>query len=135
MSLIVDIHRDFGGFVLDAAFEAENGITCLLGSSGCGKSLTLKCIAGIEKPDRGHIELDGVVLFDSEKRINLPPQSRRVGYLFQNYALFPNMTVRQNVLCGLNREKNRTADRKRLSQSYPPWETCANTPPPWHCSW
>lgn len=114
MSLIVDIHRDFGGFVLDAAFEAENGITCLLGSSGCGKSLTLKCIAGIEKPDRGHIELDGVVLFDSEKRINLPPQSRRVGYLFQNYALFPNMTVRQNILCGLNREKNRTEKERRL---------------------
>ena len=114
MSLIVDIHRDFGGFVLDAAFEAENGITCLLGSSGCGKSLTLKCIAGIEKPDRGHIELDGAVLFDSEKRINLPPQSRRVGYLFQNYALFPNMTVRQNILCGLNREKNRTEKERRL---------------------
>ena len=114
MSLIVDIQRDFGGFVLDAAFEAENGITCLLGSSGCGKSLTLKCIAGIEKPDRGHIELDGVVLFDSEKRINLPPQSRRVGYLFQNYALFPNMTVRQNILCGLNREKNRTEKERRL---------------------
>ncbi len=115
MSLIVDIHRDFGGFVLDAAFEAENGITCLLGSSGCGKSLTLKCIAGIEKPDRGHIELDGVVLYDSEKHINLPPQKRRVGYLFQNYALFPNMTVRQNILCGLNRERDRAAKENRLN--------------------
>ena len=115
MSLIVDIHRDFGGFVLDAAFEAENGITCLLGSSGCGKSLTLKCIAGIEKPDRGHIELDGVVLYDSEKHINLPPQKRRVGYLFQNYALFPNMTVRQNIFCGLNREHDRAAKEKRLN--------------------
>ncbi len=114
MSLIVDIHRDFGGFVLDAAFEAENGITCLLGPSGCGKSLTLKCIAGIEKPDRGHIELDGIVLYDSEKRINLPPQKRRVGYLFQNYALFPNMTVRQNILCGLNRERSRDEKERRL---------------------
>ena len=116
MSLLVDIHRDLGGFVLDAAFEAENGITCLLGSSGCGKSFTLKCIAGIEKPDRGHIELDGVVLFDSEKHINLPPQKRQVGYLFQNYALFPNMTVRQNILCGLNREKDRTAKECRLQE-------------------
>ncbi|MBO7372863.1 MAG: ATP-binding cassette domain-containing protein [Oscillospiraceae bacterium] len=115
MSLIVDIHRDLGGFVLDAAFEAENGVTCLLGASGCGKSFTLKCIAGIEKPDRGHIELDGVTLFDSGKHINLPPQKRRVGYLFQNYALFPNMTVRQNILCGLNREHDRAAKEKRLN--------------------
>ena len=96
MSLIVDIRRDLGKFRLDVSFEAENGVTCLLGASGCGKSMTLKCIAGIEKPDEGHIELDGRVLFDSEKGINLPPQERLVGYLFQNYALFPNMTVRQN---------------------------------------
>ncbi len=116
MSLIVDIHKDLGGFVLDAAFEAENGITSLLGPSGCGKSLTLKCIAGIEKPDRGHIELDGRVLFDSAKHVNLRPQQRRVGYLFQNYALFPNMTVRQNILCGLNREKDRTRKKERLTE-------------------
>lgn len=116
MSLIVDIHRDLGGFVLDTAFEAGNGVTCLLGASGCGKSFTLKCIAGIEKPDRGHIELDGTVLFDSEKGINLPPQKRQVGYLFQNYALFPNMTVRQNILCGLNREKNRQKKEHRLGE-------------------
>ncbi len=116
MSLIVDIHRDLGGFVLDAAFEAENGVTALLGPSGCGKSFTLKCIAGIEKPDRGHIELDGVVLFDSEKNISLPPQKRQVGYLFQNYALFPNMTVRQNILCGLNREKDRSVKERRLRE-------------------
>ena len=116
MSLIVDIHRDLGGFVLDAAFEAENGVTSLLGASGCGKSFTLKCIAGIEKPDRGHIELDGVTLFDSQRRINLPPQKRQVGYLFQNYALFPNMTVRQNILCGLNREKSRAEKERRLTE-------------------
>ena len=114
MSLIVDIHRNLGSFVLDTAFEAENGVTCLLGASGCGKSFTLKCIAGIEKPDRGHIELDGVTLFDSEKHINLPPQKRQVGYLFQNYALFPNMTVRQNILCGLKREKDRSEKERRL---------------------
>ena len=116
MSLIVDITRQLGSFVLEANFEAENGVTCLLGASGCGKSFTLKCIAGIEKPDRGHIELDGTVLFDSEKHINLPPQKRQVGYLFQNYALFPNMTVRQNILCGLNREKDRSVKEKRLAE-------------------
>ncbi len=116
MSLIVDITRQLGAFTLDVQFEAENGVTCLLGASGCGKSFTLKCIAGIEKPDRGYIELDGKVLFDSEKHINLPPQKRQVGYLFQNYALFPNMTVRQNILCGLNREKDRAVKEKRLNE-------------------
>ena len=114
MSLHVDIRKALGSFTLDVRFTAGNGITSLLGASGCGKSMTLKCIAGIEKPDEGRIELDGRVLFDSEAHINLPPQARRVGYLFQNYALFPNMTVRQNILCGLNREKDRGVREERL---------------------
>ena len=114
MSLHVDIRKRLGSFTLDVTFSAENGITSLLGASGCGKSMTLKCIAGIEKPDEGRIELDGTVLFDSKQKINLPPQKRRVGYLFQNYALFPNMSVRQNILCGLNREKDRGAKERRL---------------------
>ena len=97
MSLVVDIQKQLGAFCLDVHFTASDSVTCLLGASGCGKSMTLKCIAGIEKPDEGHIELDGRVLFDSEKKIDLPPQQRRVGYLFQNYALFPNMTVQQNI--------------------------------------
>ena len=116
MSLTVDIVRQLGSFTLEAQFEAENGVTCLLGASGCGKSFTLKCIAGIEKPDRGHIELDGVVLYDSEKHINLPPQKRKVGYLFQNYALFPNMTVRQNILCGMHREKSRAEKEQKFRE-------------------
>ncbi len=116
MSLFVDVRKQLGAFTLDVRFTAENGITSLLGASGCGKSMTLKCIAGIERPDEGRIELDGRVLFDSEARVNLPPQQRRVGYLFQNYALFPNMTVRQNILCGLNREKDRAAKEKRLRE-------------------
>ena len=116
MSLTVDIKRQLGSFMLDVQFEAENGVTCLLGASGCGKSFTLKCIAGIEKPDRGHIELDGVVLYDSEKHINLPPQKRKVGYLFQNYALFPNMTVRQNILCGMHREKSRAEKEQKFRE-------------------
>ncbi|MBR4210461.1 MAG: ABC transporter ATP-binding protein [Lachnospiraceae bacterium] len=114
MSLSVQIKKRLGAFFLDVDFSAEDGITCLLGASGCGKSMTLKCIAGIEKPDEGRIALDGKVLYDSEKKINLPPQKREVGYLFQNYALFPNMTVRQNILCGLNREKDRARKKKRL---------------------
>ena len=116
MSLHVDIRKQLGSFTLDVDLTAERGITSLLGASGCGKSMTLKCIAGIEKPDEGRITLDGRVLFDSEKKINLPPQARRVGYLFQNYALFPNMTVRQNILCGLNREKDRSAKERRLRE-------------------
>ena len=116
MSLHVDIRRRLGSFTLDVALTAENGVTSLLGASGCGKSMTLKCIAGIEKPDEGVIELDGRTLYDSAKGINLPPQARRVGYLFQNYALFPNMTVAQNILCGLSREKDRAAKQRRLRE-------------------
>ncbi len=107
MLLEVDIEKRLGDFTLRAAFRCEQGITGLLGASGCGKSLTLKCIAGIERPDSGRIVLDGETLYDSRQHICLPPQARHVGYLFQNYALFPNMTVRQNILCGLHAEKNR----------------------------
>ena len=101
MSLLVDIEKRLDTFTLRVQFEAEHGATALLGASGCGKSVTLKCIAGIMTPDRGRIVLDGETLFDSERRVNLPPQRRCVGYLFQQYALFPNMTVQQNILCGI----------------------------------
>ena len=76
--------------------------------------MTLKCIAGIEKPDRGTTTLDGRVLFDSEKHINLTPQQRRVGYPFQQYALFPNMTAAQNILCGI-RTGSRTEKKETLA--------------------
>ena len=101
MSLYVDIEKHLPGFHLRTSFEAGNEILSILGASGCGKSLTLKCIAGIETPDRGRIVLDGRVLFDSQKRINLPVRDRKIGYLFQTYALFPHMTVRENIACGL----------------------------------
>ena len=104
MALFVDIEKTLGAFHLRVSFTAENGLLSLLGASGCGKSMTLKCIAGIERPDRGKIVLNDVTLFDSARHIDLPPQQRRVGYLFQQYALFPNMTVRQNIRCGV-REK------------------------------
>ena len=87
----------------------------LLGASGCGKSVTLKCIAGIMTPDRGHIILDGETLFDSEKHIDLPPQKRRIGYLFRQYALFPNMTVLQNIRCGI-RSGSRAEKRRRAEE-------------------
>ncbi|MBQ8975405.1 MAG: ATP-binding cassette domain-containing protein [Oscillospiraceae bacterium] len=99
--LEVKIKKHLGAFDLDVEFATENEIMALLGASGCGKSMTLKCIAGIEKPDEGLITLNGRVLFDSQKRIDLPPQKRRIGYLFQQYALFPNMTVYENIACGV----------------------------------
>ena len=103
MALSVDIEKKFKGFTLRMAFEAGNETVALLGASGCGKSMTLRCVAGVERPDRGRIVLDGETLFDSDRHINLSPQKRKVGLMFQHYALFPQMTVWQNVLCGARR--------------------------------
>ncbi|WP_373163341.1 sulfate/molybdate ABC transporter ATP-binding protein [Agathobaculum sp. Marseille-P7918] len=114
MSLHVDIRKKLGDFVLETAFDAENAVTGLLGASGCGKSMTLKCIAGVETPDSGCIMLDGETLFDSARGINLKPQQRRVGYLFQQYALFPHLTVERNILTGLHRERDAAARQRRL---------------------
>lgn len=105
VSLYVDIEKKLGGFYLQSKFEIENEILGILGASGCGKSITLKCIAGIENPDRGKIILDGEVIFDSENNINIHPRLRKTGYLFQNYALFPNMTVEENIACGVSKSK------------------------------
>lgn len=107
MSLYVDVEKELGGFHLNVKLEAGDETLALLGASGCGKSLTLKCIAGIERPDRGRIVLDDRVLFDSEKKIDLPPQARRTGLMFQSYALFPHMTVLQNIRAGANREPDK----------------------------
>ena len=106
MSLIVRIEKDLGAFQLRVNFECDNGVHGLLGASGCGKSMTLRCIAGVVKPDRGYIEVNGRVLFDSKTGVDLPPQQRRVGLLFQNYALFPNMTVEQNLRAALRGQKS-----------------------------
>ena len=115
MSLEVHIEKKLNGFTLRSDFTAGNTATAILGASGCGKSMTLRCIAGIVKPDKGRIVLDGRVLFDSEQHIDLPPQQRGVGLLFQNYALFPNMTVEQNILCGLKAERDKAARKARCA--------------------
>ena len=101
--LLVDIKKNVGGFCLDVQFETDGRTLALLGASGSGKSMTLRCVAGVEKPDSGHIELNGRVLYDSARGVDLPPQQRRVGYLFQNYALFPHMTAAENVAAGARR--------------------------------
>ena len=118
MALQAKIKKKFSGFTLDVEFETKEGCMGILGASGCGKSMTLKCIAGIEKPDSGRIVLNGRVLFDSEKKINLPVQKRNVGYLFQNYALFPTMTVEQNlmVVMGGKKEEKRTKIKEQLER-------------------
>lgn len=102
----VYIRKTLDDFSLNVRFRAENETLALLGASGSGKSLTLKCISGVEQPDEGRIVLDGTVLFDSEQKIDLPPQKRRVGYLFQNYALFPNMTVEDNIAVGIHKPRH-----------------------------
>ena len=99
----VDIRKKLGSFNLDVRFTAEKSCLGILGASGCGKSMTLKCIAGIVTPDEGRIVVNGRVLYDSEKRINIKPQKRKVGYLFQDYALFPTLTAYGNIVSGLGR--------------------------------
>jgi molybdate transport system ATP-binding protein len=89
--------RESAGFSLDVEFEAGPGVTVLFGASGAGKTLTLDSIAGFVKPDEGRILLDDVILFDAVAGVNLPPRERRCGYVFQNYALFPHMTLRENL--------------------------------------
>ena len=113
MALTVQIQKRYGDFLLNVDFTAENRqALALLGASGCGKSVTLRCIAGVDKPDRGRISLGGQVLFDSEAGVNLPPRKRRVGFLFQSFALFPHMTVEQNVaVCLGSLEKRRRQAR------------------------
>ena len=103
MSLSVHIYKELRDFTLNVQFDSDGGVMALLGASGCGKSMTLKCIAGLEKPDRGSIVLNGRTLYDSARGVNLSPQARRVGYLFQHYALFPTMTVKGNLYAAAQR--------------------------------
>ena len=124
--LAVDIRKKLREFELQVQFTSGKGCLGILGPSGCGKSMTLKSIAGIVEPDSGSIVLDNRTLYDSNRKQNLKPQERRVGYLFQNYALFPNMSVEENIRTGLKagkrydeaQQKKRTAEmmeRFRLS--------------------
>ena len=117
MGVKIDIQKKVGSFHLDIRFQSEASRIGILGASGCGKSMTLKSIAGIELPDQGQIELDGKVVYSSKDRIHIRPQERSVGYLFQNYALFPNMTVEQNILCGLYREKDKQEKRRKMQEA------------------
>lgn len=118
MALAVDIQKRLGRFRLQVQFEAGDERLALLGASGCGKSVTLRCIAGILTPDEGKIVLDGITLFDSAAKVDLSPQRRRVGYLFQQYALFPNMTVRQNIAAAVRERAKREETVPRLLRQF-----------------
>ncbi|MSS62853.1 sulfate/molybdate ABC transporter ATP-binding protein [Velocimicrobium porci] len=107
MSLLVDIEKKVGSFCLKTKFNTKEQWLGILGASGSGKSMTLKCIAGIETPDKGRIVLNDRILFDSEKGINLPARLRKAGYLFQNYALFPHMTARENILVSVEKGRQK----------------------------
>ncbi len=104
MYLSVEIDKSLPGFHLQASYSCETGVLVLFGPSGAGKSLTLQCLAGIVRPDRGRIVVEGRTLYDSSLGIDLPPQKRRVGYVPQNYALFPHMSVADNIAFGLRRQ-------------------------------
>lgn len=127
LRLGVEIKKKLKEFDLDVSFDAGKGCLGILGPSGCGKSMTLKSIAGIITPDSGRIAIQyakgeaagGRVLYDSALKINEKPQMRRVGYLFQNYALFPNMSVEENIAVGLKglAAKQAIGGRKPSAQS------------------
>lgn len=108
MLIHVDIRKRLNStgrsFVLDASFSTSEGFVVLFGPSGAGKTLTLQSIAGLVTPDSGRIVSRGTVLFDSESKTNIPPRCRNIGYVFQDYALYPHLTVFENVSFGLRRK-------------------------------
>jgi len=113
MSLSIDIHKRLPYFDLKVAFEAQSETVGLLGASGSGKSMTLRCIAGLVTPDSGHVVVNGTTFFDSGRGINLSPQQRKTALLFQRYQLFPTMTVAENIAAGIDRSI-RQEERERL---------------------
>lgn len=113
--LIVELQKTFSSFTLEANFTADKKPLGILGSSGSGKSMTLRCLAGLETPTQGHIVLNGRVLFDSKQGINIPTRQRRIGFVFQNYALFPHMRVAHNIAFGMP-VLSKTERKQRVNQ-------------------
>src|SRR6202041_669239 len=113
--LEVEIEKKLTDFDLDIAFRVGEKPLSILGASGAGKTMLLRCVAGIENPERGRIVLNDRVLFDSKKKIALPARERRVGMLFQNYALFPHRTVSENLCFGIEGEDRASRDAKVTS--------------------
>jgi molybdate transport system permease protein len=114
MALDVQIEKKLPDFELDVAFSASEAPLSILGASGAGKTMLLRCIAGLEQPGRGRVSLNGRVLFDSDQRIRVPARQRRIGMVFQHYALFPHRTVAENIAFGLL-DLSREGQAARLS--------------------
>jgi len=115
MVLAVDVAKAFGKFDLAVRFDAAKGVTALFGPSGSGKTTVVNMIAGLVVPDRGRIALDGTPLFDAAARINVPPNKRRIGYVFQDGRLFPHLNVRQNLDYG-RRMSGRSHDPQEFAR-------------------
>ncbi|MCF8095535.1 MAG: ATP-binding cassette domain-containing protein, partial [Desulfobacteraceae bacterium] len=99
----INLTRKQGDFLVDAAFEGpESGVTALFGFSGAGKTSLINMVAGLVRPDAGRISVNGLCLFDSQRRINLPPETRRIGYVFQDARLLPHLSVRANLTYGMH---------------------------------
>jgi len=105
MGVSFRIYKKLNYFDLDVEYTIGDELLVIEGASGAGKTTILNCLAGIRKADQGHIAVADRVVFDSDSHINIPAEKRNIGYLFQNYALFPNMTVRNNILYGLRNKK------------------------------
>jgi len=117
MAVKVNIEKNFRDFSLKVDFEGSSAAIGLLGASGSGKSMTLRCIAGIETPDKGRIVINGKTVFDSEKGINLKPQKRRIGYLFQNYALLEDKSIAYNLEIVFSGRMKREEKRQRIMEA------------------
>ncbi|MFZ0212454.1 MAG: sulfate/molybdate ABC transporter ATP-binding protein [Candidatus Acidiferrales bacterium] len=121
MALEIQIEKQLGDFALNAHFSCGDGPLAVLGASGAGKTMTLRCIAGLERPDSGQIVLNGRTLFDSAKGVDLPSRKRRIGFVFQNYALFPHLTAAENVAFGLGSagdSERRSRVAKQIAQMH-----------------
>lgn len=118
MSISIHIRKKLASFTLEVNVDINDDNFALLGASGSGKSMLLKCIAGIETPDEGRIVINDKVVFDAKANINVPIQERECGFVFQNYALFPNMTVKENITCGIKEKRNRRKIVEQLLKQY-----------------
>ncbi len=128
MALSLNIKKSFRDFSLEVGSSTDSKRIGILGASGCGKSLTLQSIAGIVKPDEGRISFGDTVWFDSKSRINIKPADRKVGYLFQNYALFPNMTVEQNIAAPLKSSSDRAKTVNDILKKFGLWDVRDHRP-------
>lgn len=114
MALAVELRKQFPGFSLDVAFEVPAGVTVLFGRSGSGKTTTLRLLAGLLRPDGGEVAFDGDVVYSRAAGVDLPPQHRRIGYVFQDHSLYPHLTILDNIAFGARAHAR--AERLALAQ-------------------